>query len=222
MKKLILLASLFSQVHGEIKIITEQLTFGTGFTFEKIPAPATNDLGTTAKFSLISGQFDRHGAGPEALQDGKVPAGDDEPRRNFFFAADTDGGRLLVDLGETEKLERLTTYSRHFKNRAPQVYTVYGSKSDKAPSPDIDLTKNGWSQIAKIDTRNPKKVMGGRHAANITGDLGSYRISANFIDWVSRTHKKDLARLINDDARNGRYQENLWKKHTGKSLQKLE
>jgi hypothetical protein len=53
MKKLILLASLFSQVHGEIKIITEQLTFGTGFTFEKIPAPATNDLGTTAKFSLI-------------------------------------------------------------------------------------------------------------------------------------------------------------------------
>jgi|TARA_B110000914_G_scaffold39319_1_gene32702 hypothetical protein len=426
MKKLILLASLFSQVHGEIKIITEQLTFGTGFTFEKIPAPATNDLGTTAKFSLISGQFDRHGAGPEALQDGKVPAGDDEPRRNFFFAADTDGGRLLVDLGGTEKLERLTTYSRHFKNRAPQVYTVYGSKSDKAPSPDIDLTKNGWSEIAKIDTRNPKKVMGGRHAANITGDLGSYRqlvfdikptekktpfgltffseidivkengpkltfvpsgnlpklirfatddkkysfivdateapqyadwvekelkpviiawypqlvamlpsknyqapttvtfqfrddvpprvpayaagskitmnapwfknqlnreakgcvihelvhvvqnywlaphlnpnpnptpswitegladylrwflyepeskgahyspaqikkmkhdasyrISANFIDWVSRTHKKDLARLINDDARNGRYQENLWKKHTGKSLQEL-
>jgi len=50
MKKLILLASLFSQVHGEIKIITEQLTFGTGFTFEKIPAPATNDAARNGRY----------------------------------------------------------------------------------------------------------------------------------------------------------------------------
>jgi hypothetical protein len=49
----------------------------------------------------------------------------------------------------------------------------------------------------------------------------SYRISANFIDWVSRNHNKELVHLINDAARHGRYEESLWKKHTGKSLGEL-
>lgn len=158
-----------------VTVTKEQLTFGSGFSFEKIPAPATNDLGTTARFSLLSGRADRNGPGLKALNDGKVPSGDDAPRSNFFFAAGSDGGRLLVDLGKTEKLERITSYSRHFNNRAPQVYTLYGTTSDKAPGANTDLTRNGWKKIAIVDTRDPKGAMGGRHAASIAGELGGFR-----------------------------------------------
>lgn len=49
----------------------------------------------------------------------------------------------------------------------------------------------------------------------------SYRISANFINWVSTNHKENIASLINEAARNGRYQETLWKTHTGLTLQEL-
>ncbi len=185
--KFLLVTLLVGQLSGKVNVTTDQLTFGTSFASEKIPAPATNDLGTTARFSLLSGRADRNGAGLDALNDGRVPSGDDEPRRNFFFTAGTDGGRLLVNLGKTEKLERLTTYSRHFQSRAPQVYTLYGSKSDKAPASDADLTKNGWTEIAKVDTRNPNRSMGGRHAANITGDLGSFR---QLIFDIKPTEKK--------------------------------
>lgn len=175
MKALLLFAALVTLLSGEVKVTTEQLTFGSGFAFEKIPTPATNDFGTTARLSLLSGKADRNSPGLASLHDGKVPAEDNAPRANFFFAPGTDGGRILIDLGKTEKLARLTTYSRHFKNRAPQVYSLYGTTSDKAPAPDADLTKNGWVKIADIDTRQANQPMGGRHAASLTGDLGSFR-----------------------------------------------
>jgi hypothetical protein len=49
----------------------------------------------------------------------------------------------------------------------------------------------------------------------------SYRISANFLDWVSRTYAADLVKKLNAAAREGRYSESLWQDWTGKSLQAL-
>jgi hypothetical protein len=49
----------------------------------------------------------------------------------------------------------------------------------------------------------------------------SYRVSANFIDWVSRTHDKDIVRKLNAAARQGRYAEELWKEYTGHAVQGL-
>lgn len=49
----------------------------------------------------------------------------------------------------------------------------------------------------------------------------SYRISANFLDWVVRKHHRDLLKDLNAAAREGRYDEQLWKKWTGKSLPEL-
>lgn len=60
----------------------------------------------------------------------------------------------------------------------------------------------------------------GRNIGSARHD-GSYRISANFIDWVVRNHDKDLLRELNAAAREGRYQENLWEKRTGKPLAAL-
>ena len=47
----------------------------------------------------------------------------------------------------------------------------------------------------------------------------SYRVSANFIDWVLRTHDSGgtLLHDLNADARQGRYSSETWKRLTGKT-----
>ncbi|GHC50382.1 basic secretory protein-like protein [Roseibacillus persicicus] len=49
----------------------------------------------------------------------------------------------------------------------------------------------------------------------------SYRVSANFIDWVTREHDENLLEKLNASAREGRYQVQLWEHWTGKSLKEL-
>ena len=111
-RSLFIILAAVAPLTAALKVTIEQETFGNGFAFTKIASPATNDLGTTAKWQILKGQPDRNGAGLTALHDGKVPAGDDEPRRNFFFASSTNRGLIHVDLGKIEELERITSYSR--------------------------------------------------------------------------------------------------------------
>jgi hypothetical protein len=168
------LSLLTSTLFAEIKTTTEQQVFGSGFAFENIPAPATNDFGTKAKWQIISGKTDQNGGGIAALHDGKVPSGDDEPRKNFFFTAGSDGGLVHVDLKKAVDLKRITTYSRHFQNRGPQVYDLYASRSAKPPRNAADLKTKDWIKLASIDTRNANRSMGGRHAACLTGKIGRF------------------------------------------------
>src|SRR4029434_7805299 len=49
----------------------------------------------------------------------------------------------------------------------------------------------------------------------------SYRVTGNFLDWVTRKYDKDLVRKLNAAARQGNYAESLWKDFTGKSLEEL-
>lgn len=49
----------------------------------------------------------------------------------------------------------------------------------------------------------------------------SYRVSANFLNWVVQHHDKELLSKLNDAMRNGEYKEELWTKWTGQSLQTL-
>ncbi|MFD0892670.1 hypothetical protein KBB96_14700 [Luteolibacter ambystomatis] len=48
----------------------------------------------------------------------------------------------------------------------------------------------------------------------------SYRVTANFLDWVVRTYDKDLIRKMNVVTHTG-YSEDLWKQWTGKTLEEL-
>ena len=59
-----------------------------------------------------------------------------------------------------------------------------------------------------------------RNLANARYDA-SYRVSGNFLDWVGRTHDKDIVRKLNAAAREGNYSETLWKDWTGKTVQEL-
>jgi len=49
----------------------------------------------------------------------------------------------------------------------------------------------------------------------------SYRITANFLDWVSRKYDKDIVKQLNAAMREGRYDKGMWEKYTGKTVEQL-
>jgi hypothetical protein len=49
----------------------------------------------------------------------------------------------------------------------------------------------------------------------------SYRITANFLNWVTEKYDRDLVPQLNAAIREGRYSDNLWKDRTGHTVQEL-
>jgi hypothetical protein len=49
----------------------------------------------------------------------------------------------------------------------------------------------------------------------------SYRITGNFLDWVTRHHDPDIVRKLNAAGRAGSYREELWTDSTGHTVQQL-
>jgi len=50
---------------------------------------------------------------------------------------------------------------------------------------------------------------------------GSYRPTANFLNWVSEKYNKDLAKLLNAAIRSGKYEDALWTQLTGHTVEEL-
>ena len=50
---------------------------------------------------------------------------------------------------------------------------------------------------------------------------GSYRVTANFLNWVTTTYDANLVQKLNAAGRAGKYREELWKEATGKTVQEL-
>jgi hypothetical protein len=100
---------------------------GANFKFDNVPVPSKSDAAAKAKVTLVDGTRDRNGGDVTVLTDGLIPRVDDQPRANFFFAPGSDGGRILLDLGEAVDVKQVNTYSWHPAARGPQVYTLYGS-----------------------------------------------------------------------------------------------
>ncbi len=50
---------------------------------------------------------------------------------------------------------------------------------------------------------------------------GSYRVSANFLNWVSEKYDPTIVTELNAAMRDGNYTEDLWKQHTGKTAPDL-
>ncbi|MCX5637161.1 MAG: DUF1080 domain-containing protein [Planctomycetota bacterium] len=66
------------------------------------------------------------------------------------------------------------------------------------------------------------------HGADITGSNiakarydSNYRISGNFLNWVTEKYDRDIVRKLNAASRQGNYNEDLWKTATGHTLQEL-
>jgi hypothetical protein len=155
------------------------------FKFKNVPSPAKANAARKAKVKIIDGLNDENGGGPEQVNDGKLPNQEDEPEASFFFAQQTDGGRLRLDLGSAIDIKQINTYSWHPNTRGPQVYKLYasdGTASDfkDGPKRGSDPTKLGWKLIATVDTRPMNKDdMGGQYGVSIAdtagGAIGKYR-----------------------------------------------
>lgn len=50
---------------------------------------------------------------------------------------------------------------------------------------------------------------------------GSYRPTANFLNWASEKYNKDLAKLLNAAIRQGKYEAALWTQLTGRAVEEL-
>jgi hypothetical protein len=184
---------------AEIKVLIEQndnATATPGFTFKNVPSSSRNDAATHAKFVLVDGTIGGKGNKLDRLHDGKLPAEEDAPAESFFFADNTEGGRVLVDLQGIIAIKQINTYSWHPESRGPQVYILYASNGHEAafkaqPKQDLEPEKFGWHLVAKVDTRLKYGPAGGQYGVSISdssGTIGKYRY---LLFVISRTESQD-------------------------------
>jgi Peptidase of plants and bacteria len=168
------------------------------FSFRILPSPSQSDAGTNAAFEIVAGDRDRNGGDLDVLHDGKLPENEDAPRDNFFFAPDTEGGRLLVDLRNLAEIDQVNTYSWHPNSRGPQVYKLYASDGtaegfDPRPQAGADPQQSGWKLITSVDSRPSDRwdEGGGQYAVSIfdsDASLGRFRY---LLFDISRTDDAD-------------------------------
>ena len=182
---------------AEVRVESEQASGSAGFNFKSVRAPANNDAAAKAQFIIVDGERDRNGGELSVLQDGRVPAGEDQPAENFFFRAGTDGGRIQLDLGRVISVKRVGTYSWHAGTRGPQVYKLYADEGGangfkSAPKSGIDPKSCGWKFIASVDTRPKDRDGGGQHGVQISdtdsASLGQFRY---LLFDMARTEDRD-------------------------------
>jgi hypothetical protein len=182
-------------LHAAVKVVSERSgDAGGAFRFKDVPAPSRTDLGNKAKFTVAAGRIDGNGGGVQTLNDGRLPSDEDQPPANFFFAANTDGGRILVDLGEVGEIEQVNTYSWHRGGRGPQVYKLYGHQSSGESAGEAEVEKSGWKLVASVDTRPKEGPVGGQYGVTIGDDGGGDGAIGKFrylLFVVSRTDADD-------------------------------
>lgn len=49
----------------------------------------------------------------------------------------------------------------------------------------------------------------------------SYRVTGNFLNWVTQNKSSNIVQVLNTAARQGKYREEIWKEQTGKTVQEL-
>jgi len=173
-----LVSNLSSEVFAETQVLIGRSSFDQGFQFDGMRRPVNNDLGTRARWKLVSGELDRNSAPITAVHDGAVSENEDHPAASLFLKPGPAGGRLLADLGKVTPLEQINSYSWHSGSRAPQCLTIFvaaGTETGFAaePSGDLDPQTCGWRKLATIDTRAEGIPDGGQHAVSVRDDSGS-------------------------------------------------
>lgn len=92
-----------------------------------------------------------------------------------------------------------------------------GGKRGKSPLPTPGWVGEGIPDYIRWFIYEPEK----KGAEITTGNFnsakydGSYRISANFLNWVVQNKDKDFIRKLNAAAREGEYSEKVWEENTG-------
>lgn len=170
---------------GQPKIVIERNTSATAtpnFKFKNVPSPSRDDAGAKAIVTFVDAEPDGNGGPINALNDGVLPDAEDQPRRNFFLASGSGGGRLRFDFGSVMEITQVNSYSWHSDSRGPQLYRVWASDGadpnfNAEPKGNVDPKNCGWTLLAIVDTRTDADD-GGQYGVSITdsrGSLGKFR-----------------------------------------------
>ncbi len=153
------------------------------FKFNNLPSPRTDDAAAKATLTLIDGPVDAGSGDLNAINDGQLPANEDDPGANLFFRAGSMGGRFRMDLASAIDITQIISYSWHPNSRGPQLYKLYAADGAEAnfniaPMRGVDPTACGWKFIATVNTIPKQGEDGGQYAASVTDascSLGKYR-----------------------------------------------
>ena len=109
------------------------------------------------------------------------------------------------------------------------VVQQYGAARRANPDQPRRSRAPGWLTEGIPDYIRWYKFEPQRHGADITQRNfprakydGSYRITANFLNWATEKYEKNLAVKLNAAIREGKYSEDLWKEYTGHTVQELD
>jgi hypothetical protein len=165
------------------------------FKFATVPRPAKDDAAANASFNIVDGERDRNGGDLAQLHDGRVPREEDAPAQNFFFAQNSNGGRIRIDLGRAITIKEINSYSWHAGTRGPQVYTLFASLGNEdrfqgEPKKGTDPETCGWTRITNVDTRAGHEP-GGQYGVSISDSSGALGTFRYLLFDVARTEDKD-------------------------------
>lgn len=130
-------------------------------------------------FALPAGNSGATGADLPPLADGLLPGDADAPAQVVFFDGAT--GRVHADLGSSQDVTRIDTFSWHRADRAPQKFTLWGRGAEAAGAAPadpkaVDLAAAGWIRVADVDSTRLGE--GGKHGScitNLAGKVGTFR-----------------------------------------------
>lgn len=138
-----------------------------GHEFDFVVYAPNEKLAIHSGSGVVDGKLPR-------LNDGEVAQNNDDTKRCVWY---DNEGRFTIDLKSPRALEHISTYSWHVSNRAPQYFSVWGSRESEMPDPGFKPGESGaWELIAVVDTRSAGQ--GGVHATRIDrrGEpIGPYR-----------------------------------------------
>ena len=154
---------------GKHKVLTkiESGNESKDFIFPSIPPPSQDDYADAshgiAKVLVPKGSLRKlpgWEVNPMSLLDGKGQTIPDSPKESVFLEKKGGTfGNLLIDLGKDIAIDRVNSYSWHqhqkvkkHKNRAKQVFTLYGLQDQEVPDLNLPLIESGWKRIARVNS----------------------------------------------------------------------
>ena len=190
------------QLKSQVVVVKEQIS--KGWNFNTIMPPSRNDAAVSSRITIVGNRPIASCLSPNGLHNGIMPQ-ENRLLRDFFCFTNENvtGGKIVMDLGKVIPVAMINSYSAHGPvggttwcnefdgSRGPQVYSLYGSSSDK---PDLDhLFAKGWIKIADVDTRLGRDNLDwqGSYGVNIKNENGSVIGNFRWIVWdVKPTLKK--------------------------------
>ncbi len=188
---------------GKAQTVVQKEHLKNGWVFTSISRPSKSDAAQHSKITIIGNKPLASCLSPDGLHIGVLPRENRLLRDFFCFTNDnSDGGKIIMDLGKIIPIAMVNSYSAHGPvggttwcnefdgSRGPQVYTLFGSTSEK---PGFEnLSGKEWVKIADVDTRpDADKDWQGTYGVNIKNTDGSLLGNFRWLVWDTKPTLKE-------------------------------